>query len=240
MSPSPYDHVSMLASTAVDLQRVDSEGLRYNNGGFRANDNLTSPSGMAVDTWTTARPLYFPRTPSYRLDPPLPYCDKFVTSCSMQNESRSFAALMFAREQLRVPPRRGARDTYCTMMPSKVLARAAATFWLMAMLLDGQASSAAGALDAGGEECRIVPQLPSHVQLNNGVSSESRPYTRCWFRCTAIEISLVPSPFFLSPLFGLVVLITGEVHVSLPITPIAEHLPYFGRLYVVVSSLSLR
>ncbi|CAM9542433.1 unnamed protein product [Ectocarpus sp. 4 AP-2014] len=54
-------------------------------------------------------------------------------------------------------------------MPSKVLASAAATLWLMAMLLDGQASSAAGALDAGEEECRIVPKLPSHLQLNNGV-----------------------------------------------------------------------
>ncbi|CAM9524849.1 unnamed protein product [Ectocarpus fasciculatus] len=55
-------------------------------------------------------------------------------------------------------------------MPAKVLATAAATFSLMATLLDCQASSAAGALDAGGEECRIVPKLPSHVQLNNGVS----------------------------------------------------------------------
>ncbi|CAM9556010.1 unnamed protein product [Ectocarpus sp. 12 AP-2014] len=54
-------------------------------------------------------------------------------------------------------------------MPSKVLYRAAATFWLMAVLLHGQASSAPGALDAGGKECRVVPKLPSHVQLNNGV-----------------------------------------------------------------------
>lgn len=123
-------------------------------------------------------------------------------------------------------------------MPAKVLATAAATFSLMATLLDCQASSAAGALDAGGEECRIVPKLPSHVQLNNGVSSESRPYTLVLVLGACHRISLVPSPFFLSPLLGLVVLVTVEVRVSLQITPIAGHLPYFGRLYVVVSSLS--
>lgn len=123
---------------------------------------------------------------------------------ALVNPYQCFVGLLSAREQLSVPPRCGARNSYSTTMPSKVLARAATTFSLMATLVDGQASSAAGALDAGGEECRIVPKLTSHVQLNNGVSSESRTYTTLVLVFGARHRISLPSPFFLSPLYGLV------------------------------------
>lgn len=46
---------------------------------------------------------------------------------------------------------------------------ATALVFLVSMLVDGEANLVAAAGE-GGEECRIVPGLPLHVQLNNGVN----------------------------------------------------------------------
>lgn len=52
------------------------------------------------------------------------------------------------------------------------MAKAASTLALMALLVNGETTSAPDVAGRGGEECLVVQGLPLQVQLNNGVSGK--------------------------------------------------------------------